>query len=482
MAAKYARFVYESIAAADAAAAFPDAVWEGQLELDRRADHSVISESVTLPASPPANRKLRIPLPRNLTELEVTVDAAARTVVSGSSPGTGQVGLDWLTGTLTFTAGDWVSGAVIAYEVRPVMTLVTASDLWVRDAELRAAQTRLDEIGGDVVSGPASATDNAVARFDGTTGKLIQTSGAILNDAGVISATGATFANPLAVDYGGTGATTAAGARTALDLEPGVDVQGYSAQLAAIASRTATDGGVLVGDGSTWVVETGNTLRASIGCQAASTNLSTVSMGSIAAGRFLVTTGSGDSLEWQTASSARTALGLGTIATQDANSVAITGGAVTGLSELDSAETLWTSLSPVTGSASGFTFNFINGYWETTASSKYLLYPVNLPPGSVITKVRYKFKREGANAGVTVRLRKRIDGSGTDTNATNVQAFSTATGSDGAVTVQTNTLSSAETLVEGTTYYIDVYVFQTGGSFTRVTIYGVQIETTKRVV
>jgi hypothetical protein len=37
--------------------------------------------------------------------------------------------------------------------------------------------------GGDVV-GPASATDNALARFDGTTGKLLQNSTVIVTDAG----------------------------------------------------------------------------------------------------------------------------------------------------------------------------------------------------------------------------------------------------------------------------------------------------------
>lgn len=50
-----------------------------------------------------------------------------------------------------------------------------------------------DHVGtGDVV-GPGSSTDNAVARFDGTTGKLIQNSVVTISDAGVIS--GATFAS-----------------------------------------------------------------------------------------------------------------------------------------------------------------------------------------------------------------------------------------------------------------------------------------------
>ncbi len=42
--------------------------------------------------------------------------------------------------------------------------------------------------GGDVV-GPASSTDNAIARFDGTTGKVLQDSGATIDNAGNLTAT-----------------------------------------------------------------------------------------------------------------------------------------------------------------------------------------------------------------------------------------------------------------------------------------------------
>lgn len=42
---------------------------------------------------------------------------------------------------------------------------------------------------GDVV-GPAGATDKAIARYDGTTGKLIQNSKTILQDGGAIEAQG----------------------------------------------------------------------------------------------------------------------------------------------------------------------------------------------------------------------------------------------------------------------------------------------------
>jgi len=57
---------------------------------------------------------------------------------------------------------------------------------------------------GDVV-GPASATDNAVARFDTTTGKLIQNSTVTIDDSGNIISNGLTLTTPLAVSSGGTG-------------------------------------------------------------------------------------------------------------------------------------------------------------------------------------------------------------------------------------------------------------------------------------
>lgn len=53
---------------------------------------------------------------------------------------------------------------------------------------------------GDVV-GPASAVDNAIARFDATTGKLIQSSAATVNDDGVISSTTESGNNPVSISH-----------------------------------------------------------------------------------------------------------------------------------------------------------------------------------------------------------------------------------------------------------------------------------------
>ena len=66
--------------------------------------------------------------------------------------------------------------------------------------------------GGGDVSGPASSTDNAVARFDLTTGKIIQNSGVIINDSGEVT-TGVWKGTEVGLSYGGTGAATASQAR-----------------------------------------------------------------------------------------------------------------------------------------------------------------------------------------------------------------------------------------------------------------------------
>ena len=50
-----------------------------------------------------------------------------------------------------------------------------------------------------------------------------------------------------------------------LGLVPGTTVQAHSAQLATVAALTPDDGTLLVGDGSSWVAESGATVRASLG-------------------------------------------------------------------------------------------------------------------------------------------------------------------------------------------------------------------------
>ena len=68
----------------------------------------------------------------------------------------------------------------------------------------------------------------------------------------------------LPVANGGTGGATAAAARTALGLAIGSDVQAYDADLDAISALAKTDGGIIVGNGSAFVLETGATARTAV--------------------------------------------------------------------------------------------------------------------------------------------------------------------------------------------------------------------------
>lgn len=154
----------------------------------------------------------------------------------------------------------------------------------------------------DLASGKAYMVNGAVVLSNTTLGSGVVNSS--LTSLGTIT-TGTWNATTISISHGGTGATSAANARVNLGLEIGVNVQGYDAELNAIAGLTSAADKLPYFTGS-----------------------GTASLADLTSyGRDLIASAN--------SSVARTTLGLGTIAIQNASNVSITGGSITNLTTFD---------------------------------------------------------------------------------------------------------------------------------------------------
>lgn len=83
------------------------------------------------------------------------------------------------------------------------VSAVTSTELGYLSGATSSIQTQL----GTKVTGPASATDNAITRYDGTTGKLVQNSGATIDDSGNLTAVNITSTGQIASNINDVGAS-----------------------------------------------------------------------------------------------------------------------------------------------------------------------------------------------------------------------------------------------------------------------------------
>jgi len=157
-----------------------------------------------------------------------------------------------------------ISNGVVASNVSTVSISPTSTFLELLDSPttysgqtgklvaVNSGETALEFISptsGDVV-GPASSTDNAVPRFDSTTGKLLQNSGVTVDDSGNLTANNISGTNTGDQDISGllvkasnlSDLVSASTARTNLGLAIGSDVQAWSTILDnTTASYTTTE-------------------------------------------------------------------------------------------------------------------------------------------------------------------------------------------------------------------------------------------------
>jgi hypothetical protein len=91
-----------------------------------------------------------------------------------------------LTGTVVLTTTNIAEGTNEYFTTARARTSVSAGTGISYDNTTGVITNSSPSLGGDVV-GPASATDNAIARFDTTTGKLLQNSIVTVSDTGAIS-------------------------------------------------------------------------------------------------------------------------------------------------------------------------------------------------------------------------------------------------------------------------------------------------------
>ena len=277
--------------------------------------------------------------------------------------GTNSLAFTQFSGSGSFTAGDGLdlSGTTFSADLKANSGVVISSGEIALDLSASSIAGTLAISDGGTGATSASAARSALGLAIGSD---IQAQNAILSDlAGLTQA-----ANKLPFfDSGSTAATTdltafartllddgsASAVQTTLSLVPGTNIQSFDAGLASIAGlttsankgiyATASDtyatfdltafGRSILDDADAAAVRTTLGLVINTDVQGFSSVTSTLAGLSSADGNFIV--GNGSAFTVESGATARTTLGLGSIATQAANSVALTGGTISSAVVID---------------------------------------------------------------------------------------------------------------------------------------------------
>ena len=211
---------------------------------------------------------------------------------------------------------------------------VNSTDAWTSSEHINIASSKAYYIDGTSVLNSTTLGSNIV--------------NSSLTSLGTIG-TGVWAGTDVAVAHGGTGASTAANARTNLGLVIGTNVQAYDADLAAIAGLTSAANKLpyFTGSGSASVADFtafGRSLvddadaaagRTTLGVvigtnvQAYDAQLAALAGLAVTDGGFIV--GNGSNFVLESGATVRTSLGLGSMATQAHTAVNIDGGTIDGI-------------------------------------------------------------------------------------------------------------------------------------------------------
>ena len=177
----------------------------------------------------------------------LTIDTNESTGLKwAAAPGSSGGGIE---PTIIDAKGDLIVGQAADTPVRLAVG-TTGQFLRVNSSATNGIEWSSAPLAGDV-SGPSSSTDNAVARFDSTTGKIIQNSVVTISDTGDISANGAIFTAAITLPSDPTQALHAAtkqyvdSASEGLLTKPAVDVATTSNVTATYANGTLGVGATL---------------------------------------------------------------------------------------------------------------------------------------------------------------------------------------------------------------------------------------------